>query len=100
MSATNPGLADYIHVPDWYADAACKGLTKPERDNFFAPERHTRRLAKAKTICVGCKVRETCLEHALTKPELYGVWGGTTPEEREEMLVTLGLAEWAEAEAY
>jgi len=36
---------------------------------------------EAKAICNGCKARTACLDKAL-RSEPYGVWGGTTPEER------------------
>lgn len=38
---------------------------------------------QAKAVCVGCPVILDCLTHALSVPEYFGVWGGTTPEERE-----------------
>lgn len=41
-----------------------------------------RKEAKAKAVCVGCPVINECLSHALAVPERFGVWGGTTPEER------------------
>lgn len=37
---------------------------------------------QAKAVCSLCPVREQCLEFALVHDERYGVWGGTTPEER------------------
>lgn len=44
----------------------------------------------ARGICSGCPVVRDCLRHALQVPETHGVWGGTTPAEREAIL--LGLA--------
>lgn len=35
-----------------------------------------------KQICAECPTRERCLEHAMTWPERWGIWGGTTPPER------------------
>jgi WhiB family redox-sensing transcriptional regulator len=38
----------------------------------------------AKAVCSRCEVRRECLSHALrTMP--YGIWGGTTREERINM---------------
>jgi WhiB family redox-sensing transcriptional regulator len=31
-------------------------------------------------------VRQQCLDHALRVPETFGIWGGTTPTERAQML--------------
>jgi len=39
----------------------------------------------AKDICSGCVVRTSCLEFALSRPELLGVWAATTPTERAAM---------------
>ncbi|HTY71821.1 MAG TPA: WhiB family transcriptional regulator [Actinomycetes bacterium] len=45
---------------------------------------HERRAreARAKLVCARCPVVEPCRAHALAVPELEGVWGGLTPEER------------------
>jgi Transcription factor WhiB len=40
----------------------------------------------ALAMCATCPVSGECLSHALSTPELYGVWGGTTEEERESLL--------------
>jgi len=40
---------------------------------------------RAKDICAGCVVRTPCLEFALGRPELLGVWAATTPTERVAM---------------
>ena len=38
----------------------------------------------AQTVCELCIVRERCLEFGLNLPERidFGIWGGTTPEQR------------------
>lgn len=43
---------------------------------------HPEDVRNAKELCRGCVVREECLDFALTRPEKYGVWGGTTEPER------------------
>lgn len=35
-----------------------------------------------KQVCAGCPMRDRCLEHAIDWPEKWGIWGGTTPDER------------------
>jgi len=42
-----------------------------------------RQIARAKKICAGCAVRSECLEFALSHDQVYGIWGGTTPEDRQ-----------------
>ena len=54
--------------------------------NLFFPAGHGNLTAKqvrtAIQICAGCQVQRQCLEFAVTTRESYGIWGGTTPEER------------------
>ena len=57
-------------------------------DGETAPEREHRERA-AKAVCVLCPVREACLRHALTEPELAGVWGGTGEAERVSLRKSL-----------
>ena len=42
-----------------------------------------RQIARAKMICAECQVRLECLEFALAHDQVYGIWGGTTPEDRQ-----------------
>jgi len=41
---------------------------------FFAEQ--PARIEQAKSVCVGCGVREPCLQGALQRAEPWGVWGG------------------------
>jgi WhiB family redox-sensing transcriptional regulator len=72
----------------WQDRAACRDV---DPDLFFAAEserglrKHARELL-AKSLCGTCPVRRECREHALVVGEMYGVWGGTTEEEREPAL--------------
>ncbi len=40
----------------------------------------------ARRICASCKVREHCLEYALTHRIDHGVWGGSSERERRRIL--------------
>ena len=40
----------------------------------------------AKSICRACPSREPCLAFALATRQDLGVWGGTTPEDRRELI--------------
>ena len=39
----------------------------------------------ANRICRACEVREPCLEYALGRDGLLGVWGGLSERERREL---------------
>jgi len=55
---------------------------------FFHPEgergpaRRLREL-KALAVCVDCPALQACRQHALSVREPYGVWGGTTENQRQ-----------------
>ena len=72
----------------WQARAACQGQMGLA---FYPPVRTERRSVKAareeraKEICRSCPVRTDCLDHALTSNERYGIWGGTTENERKHL---------------
>jgi WhiB family redox-sensing transcriptional regulator len=77
-------LATHLHhwLDDdrpWTAHASCR-LADPEL--FFAEDADTE---YALRICSGCPVREECLDWALVTEAAYGVWGGTTEEERRQL---------------
>ncbi|MGH3099241.1 MAG: WhiB family transcriptional regulator [Streptosporangiales bacterium] len=62
------------------AQAACRGM---ETDVFF-PETWEEP-APALGVCAKCSARTECLELALATNERFGVWGGTTEQERRRM---------------
>jgi WhiB family transcriptional regulator, redox-sensing transcriptional regulator len=69
----------------WTDDAACREPgVDPEL--FFpvsesGPAAH--QIAVAKAICAHCPVTAQCRAWALRAGEPAGIWGGTTPEERQ-----------------
>lgn len=70
---------------DWRAASACL-RTDPEL--FFPISTSGRaiiQIASAKVICARCPVRRQCLEFARAHEPVYGIWGGTTGEERERV---------------
>jgi WhiB family redox-sensing transcriptional regulator len=72
----------------WQFQAACRGIDTSvffHPDNERGPARIQREL-QAKAICARCLVRDECLRSALMTRESYGVWGGTSPEDREALL--------------
>ncbi len=73
---------------DWQAQAACRGL---DASMFFHPDNErgrsrSRRESAAKAVCARCPVTSQCLSWALTVREPYGVWGGKSSFERDELL--------------
>ena len=66
-----------IEAGAWRADSLCK---KHPTYWWFAGGAHETVLAKS--ICASCSVSEQCLEFALGRPEILGVWASTTPNER------------------
>jgi WhiB family transcriptional regulator, redox-sensing transcriptional regulator len=66
----------------WRSDATCRDLNP----DLFFPVGVTgyavEQIEAAKSFCRGCPAKEDCLEFAITTNQEYGVWGGTTEEER------------------
>ena len=40
---------------------------------------------EAKRICLGCEVKDACLEYALANDERFGIWGGLSERERRRL---------------
>lgn len=62
-------------------DRACKG-TDPK---LFFPD-HGAHLKQAKEICNRCPHIDPCLEWAVDTEQGHGVWGGTSADERWELI--------------
>jgi WhiB family redox-sensing transcriptional regulator len=99
----------------WTDHAACKNTAragveffplagperppKGERGNASAKAKRNKTSAKAdarhlKTVyCRDCPVRMACLEHALTRPEVEGVWGGLDWDELAQMRAQVKASE-------
>ena len=87
-------MADVSRLPgpnadiwDWQLFGLCRG---EDPNVFFHPEgergpARVNRDVKAKTICGACPVKLQCAQHALAVKEPYGVWGGLTEDEREDI---------------
>jgi WhiB family redox-sensing transcriptional regulator len=77
----------------WREFAACRTMGV---EIFYPPAEQDGREAKA--VCLGCPVREMCLEFAIATGERFGVWGGLTPQERRWLVAkrkrpTLAMSE-------
>ncbi len=65
----------------WRQLGACRGL----EPSIFYPDDEDDAL-EAKSVCADCRVRAACLEHALSRREKQGVWGGATERERRRII--------------
>jgi WhiB family transcriptional regulator, redox-sensing transcriptional regulator len=66
----------------WRNDAACQALGV----DFFFPVGDSPQSLEdvngAKTVCQSCSVQDNCLEFALATGQRFGIWGGTSENER------------------
>ncbi|OFE16910.1 transcription factor WhiB [Humibacillus sp. DSM 29435] len=73
----------------WQQKGLCRGR---DVEQFFTDDPDQGRRARndqteaAKAVCAACPVVARCLQHALSVPEPFGIWGGTTAPERARML--------------
>ena len=74
-------IAIDLAMPGPWADHANCRETDPEL--WFPPDGSAGRVAV--TICRECPVRSECLEFALTTHQDFGVWGGLTNAERNQL---------------
>jgi len=86
--------APQLEVWEWQQHGACRGH---DTELFFHPEgergpRRAGREAAAKAICATCPVLLACREHALSVREPYGIWGGLSEHERDDLYVREGAA--------
>jgi WhiB family redox-sensing transcriptional regulator len=77
-------LTDLFDLPEeeqeWQERALC-AQTDPEA--FFPEKGGSTR--EAKRICLGCEVKDECLEYALAHDERFGIWGGLSERERRKL---------------
>ncbi|WP_128374441.1 WhiB family transcriptional regulator [Streptomyces cavernae] len=77
---------------EWLDRAAC---VDADPDLFFPVSRNgpaVRDALAAKRICCRCPVVEDCLDWALSTRQTTGVWGGTSEEERADLIRASRLA--------
>jgi WhiB family redox-sensing transcriptional regulator len=90
LSLVPDGFASFAlasPAPDdqWQERALC-AQTDPEA--FFPEKGGSTR--EAKRICLGCEVRDACLEYALAHDERFGIWGGLSERERRRLKRGIG----------
>lgn len=83
--------ADSVAKPDaWWNRARCMGSADRNFDPFYPTSAEIGRGSDraAKAICKRCPVQGECLADALERQDEFGIYGGTTPDERAAMQVT------------
>jgi WhiB family transcriptional regulator, redox-sensing transcriptional regulator len=64
----------------WRYRAACRGADL----NLFFPGRGES-AEPARQICAGCPVRQPCLEYAISRGIVHGIWGGLAERDRRAL---------------
>ena len=79
----------FVDLPR-FAEAKCADAE--DKDLFFPNNRtqEAERLHQLKAICASCIHEKECLEYALEKQIPYGVWGGSTPADRDTVAIVKG----------
>ncbi len=78
QAATDEGGRDFM------AQGSCLSTGNP--DQWYPDHSGRGSDARAKRICDRCYVQAQCLTYALDHDEDHGIWGGTTPQERADLL--------------
>lgn len=77
MTATANAILDPTVRPAWWQYAACAS-SNPSL--FFVDQGES--VDAAKRVCKDCPVRAVCLDEAIARNELFGIWGGMVRRER------------------
>ena len=82
VAPTMPAIPAMLTPEDdlWQEKALC-AQTDPEA--FFPEKGGSTR--EAKRICLGCEVKDACLDYALAHDERFGIWGGLSERERRRL---------------
>jgi WhiB family transcriptional regulator, redox-sensing transcriptional regulator len=76
----------FEEIEDQWQERALCAQTDPEA--FFPEKGGSTR--EAKRICLGCEVKDECLEYALANDERFGIWGGLSERERRRLKRGIG----------
>lgn len=76
----------FVDLPR-FDNAQCADVE--DKDLFFPDNRkiEAERLPQLKAICSSCIHEKECLEYALEKQIIYGIWGGSSPADRDAVVV-------------
>lgn len=90
--AAGPLLAEPEPDLSWQDRALC---AEADPELFFPGNGHADHAEDAKQVCRACPVKAECLDYALATGQEYGVWGGTSEQERRRMKRQPALGEAA-----
>ncbi|PXX05704.1 WhiB family transcriptional regulator [Mycolicibacterium moriokaense] len=76
-----PAMSGLTPEDDLWQEKALCAQTDPEA--FFPEKGGSTR--EAKRICLGCEVKDACLDYALAHDERFGIWGGLSERERRRL---------------
>ena len=88
--APNRRLERVSFFPEWTEQSLCAGM----EDTFFfgssdpgvRPQYTLADIKRARMLCVGCPVLRDCLTTSLQNKDEYGVFAGSTKNDRKKML--------------
>jgi len=78
LDDASPPVCSETFPDAFFPDEPLEGSLLPKRTGY-SYER------EAKQICSGCEYRVECMAYAMGKPELIGIWGGTTEKDRSKI---------------
>lgn len=83
ISTTRSAWGFTTEPEGWREQALCAEV---DPELFFpGPGASLRLIRLAKQICSDCPVQRECLDYALKHNETFGVWGGTSYEDRKKL---------------
>jgi WhiB family transcriptional regulator, redox-sensing transcriptional regulator len=85
MTIATGHATDWRSASSWRSASAC---LHADPDLFFpisTTGRALEQIEKAKAVCARCPVLGQCLEFAQSHDPIYGIWGGTTLEDRQRV---------------
>lgn len=87
MTEWHPSADGITELP-WRDRAACR---HQEATLFFPLSDTDEAVVEAVAVCDRCLVEPECLVYALGTRQQFGVWGGTTADERRRLARRLGI---------
>jgi WhiB family redox-sensing transcriptional regulator len=69
----------------WRKDAACREVDPAVFFPVGVTGPAVAAIAAAKAVCDGCQAQPACLEFAVSTNQEYGIWGGTSEDERRDI---------------
>ncbi|QRY43140.1 WhiB family transcriptional regulator [Mycolicibacterium boenickei] len=85
MTIIGAAALGIVNRESWQAKGACRNHKTPD---IWYPHKKSPpdQTIEARSICIGCEVREKCLQYAMDHPDERGIWGGLTELERAGIL--------------